>query len=212
MKSLLVDGESAALDLTYENALSQQLALPFHRAHHSRQRRGAGFRHRRLASGCSASRAAIGPTIPKKQIDYSYSGGASIDLHHPQTSIGDIAADVGWYAVDDARRTAVPVGGTEGAHRDRCAELDQRRCMGRRLVGCTPPPAGRRGSSPPKLGVAQPFGDEIFAGWRIAVSVLRAVCGHPRVGQRRGRCVRNSTAKPAASPAATCAFSDPVCS
>ena len=46
------------------------------------------------------------PFYPKKQIDYSYSGGdARIDLNHSQTSLGDIAADLGWYAVDDARRT-----------------------------------------------------------------------------------------------------------
>ena len=42
---------------------------------------------------------------------YSYSGRGVIDLTEPQTSLGDISGELGWYPIDDAHRTLSVWGG-----------------------------------------------------------------------------------------------------
>jgi Protein of unknown function (DUF3187) len=160
-ESLLVDGESAVLDLTYENALSQnwryRFTVPI--VHDS-----GGV----LDSVIDAWHEAFGfsrgyrPFYPKKQLDYSYLGASSIELNHPQTSLGDIAADLGWYAADDARRTLslwaglkAPTGNVSNLTSDGAWD-------GAMWVhGAARWPKWQIAA---ELGLAQPFGDEIFAG------------------------------------------------
>jgi hypothetical protein len=160
-ESLLVDGESDALDLTYENALAQRwryrFSVPIIRD-------SGGF----LDSAIDAWHELFGlnrgnrPFYPKKQIDYSYSGQGKIALNHPQTSFGDLAADAGWYAVDDARRTVSIWGGLK-APTGSVAGLTSDGAWDGALWAHT---AMRwpKWQLAAELGAAQPFGDEIFAG------------------------------------------------
>jgi hypothetical protein len=109
-ESLFVDGESLALDLAYENAVAPgwryRVSLPL--VHDS-----GGV----LDSVIDTWHELFGfprgnrPYYPKRQIDYVYSGEGKIDLDHPQSSFGDLAADLGWYAIDDAQRTVSLWGG-----------------------------------------------------------------------------------------------------
>ena len=160
-ESLFVDGESDALDLAYENALTGQwryrLSVPI--VHDS-----GGF----LDSAIDTWHELFGfrrgsrPFFPKNQIDYAYSGNGRIDLNHRQTSLGDLAADVGWYAADDARRTVSFWGGLK-APTGSTADLTSDGAWDGALWAH----AALRWTKwqfAAELGVAQPFGDEIFAG------------------------------------------------
>jgi len=160
-ESLFVDGESDAVDLTYENALSQnwryRLTLPI--IHDS-----GGV----LDSVVDSWHELFGfrrgerPFYPKRQMDYFYSGMGTIHLNHPQTSVGDAAADVGWYAVDDPQRTLslwgglkVPSGSVKGLTSDGAWDGALWAHTAVRL---------KKWQFASELGVAQPFGDELFAG------------------------------------------------
>jgi hypothetical protein len=178
-ESLLVDGESAVLDFTYENALSQKwryrFTVPI--AHDS-----GGI----LDSVIDAWHQAFGlsrgyrPYHPKKQLDYFYSGVSNIDLEHSRTSLGDISADVGWYAWDDARRTAslwaglkAPTGTVAGLTSDGAWD------GALWLHGAA---RGPRWQFAAELGVAQPFGDELFAGTAHRDSVFARFAATRAVG------------------------------
>jgi hypothetical protein len=160
-ESLHVDGESDALDLTYENALSQgwryRFTVPI--IHDS-----GGI----LDSAIDTWHEAFGfrrgyrPFYPKGLIDYFYSGEGKVDLDHRQTSVGDLAADVGWYAIDDVRRTLSFWGGLK-APTGSVADLTSDGAWDGALWAH----AALRWAKwqiAAELGVAQPFGDEIFAG------------------------------------------------
>jgi Protein of unknown function (DUF3187) len=160
-ESLFVDGESDVLDLTYENALTGQwryrLSVPI--VHDS-----GGI----LDSVVDGWHELFGfdrgnrPFYPKRQIDYFYSGRGKIDLNHPQTSFGDLAADAGWYAADDARRTVSFWAGMK-APTGRAAALTSDGAWDGALWAHA---ALRlpKWQFAAELGAAQPFGDEIFAG------------------------------------------------
>ena len=160
-ESLFVDGESDALDLTYENALTQRWRYRFSVPiiHDS-----GGI----LDSVVDTWHELFGldrgnrPFHPKRQIDYFYSGQGKFDLNHPQTGFGDIAADVGWYAVDDARRALSLWGGLK-APTGSVAHLTSDGAWDGALWAHT---ALRwpKWQLAAELGVAQPFGDELFAG------------------------------------------------
>jgi len=160
-ETLLVDGESDALNLTYENSFAPQwryrLTLPV--IHDS-----GGFLdpvinawHRWFGLP-SGSR----PYFRNNQIDYDYSGQGNIDVHSAQTHIGDLAGEVGWYASDDEHRTLslwggleAPTGSVAGLTSDGAwnAALWMHgawRWTHWQLAG--------------EAGVTQPFGDELFAG------------------------------------------------
>jgi hypothetical protein len=158
---LFVDGESDALDLTYENTLAQswryRFTVPI--VHDS-----GGV----LESVIDTWHELFGfnrgnrPFYPKKQIDYFYSGEARIDLNHAQTSVGDIAADVGWYAIDDARRTLSIWGGLKaptGTVADLTSDGAWDGAVWAHIAMRWP-----KWQLAAELGLAQPFGDEIFAG------------------------------------------------
>jgi Protein of unknown function (DUF3187) len=160
-ETLLVDGESDALNLTYENSISPswryRLTLPV--IHDS-----GGFLdpvinswHRWFGFN-NGNR----PFFPNNKLDYSYSGQGMIDLHHAQTHIGDLAGEVGWYAADDAHRTISLWGGLEAPTGSVAALTSDGAWDGAfwahaawrwthwQLAG--------------ELGVTQPFGDELFDG------------------------------------------------
>jgi hypothetical protein len=160
-ESLFVDGESDALDLTYENAPSQNWRYRFTVPviHDSGGILDSAIDTWHQLFGFSRGNR---PFYPKKQIDYSYSGQGKIDLNHPQTSVGDIAADVGWYAVDDVRRTVSFWGGLK-APTGSVANLTSDGAWDGALWahGAMRWPKWQLAA---EIGVAQPFGDEIFGG------------------------------------------------
>jgi Protein of unknown function (DUF3187) len=160
-ESLHVDGESDALDLTYENALPQgwryRFSVPI--IHDS-----GGI----LDSAIDTWHEAFGfrrgyrPFYPKGVIDYFYSGEGKVELDHRQTGVGDIAADVGWYAIDDARRTLSIWGGLK-APTGSVADLTSDGAWDGALWAH----AALRWTKwqfAAELGLAQPFGDELFDG------------------------------------------------
>jgi hypothetical protein len=160
-ESLFVDGESDALDLTYENALTRRwryrLSVPI--IHDS-----GGILDSVVDAWHELFRLNRGnrPFYPKRQIDYLYSGRGKIDLNHPQTGFGDTAADVGWYAVDDARRTLSIWGGLK-APTGSVAHATSDGAWDGALWAHTAMrwPMWQLAA---ELGAAQPFGDELFAG------------------------------------------------
>jgi Protein of unknown function (DUF3187) len=159
--NLIVDGESEALDLTYENALAPgwryRFSVPI--IHDS-----GGI----LDSVIDTWHEAFGlprgsrTFYPKRQLQYFYSGAGRIDLQHSQTTVGDIAADVAWYAVDDARRSLSLWGGLK-APTGKVADLTSDGAWDGALWahGAMRWPKWQLAG---ELGVAQPFGDELFAG------------------------------------------------
>jgi len=178
-ESLHVDGESDALDFSYENALSQswryRFTVPIIRD-------SGGF----LDSVIDTWHEAFGfprgfrPYYPKSLVDYYYSGEGKIDLDHSHTSIGDIAADAGWYAVDDARRTVSLWGGLK-APTGSVADLTSDGAWDGALWAHT---AMRwaKWQLAAELGVAQPFGDELFAGKAHRASVFARLAATRALG------------------------------
>lgn len=158
---LFVDGEVDALDLTYGNSLAQgwryRFTVPI--VHDS-----GGV----LDSVIDTWHELFGlprgdrPYYPKKQIDYFYQGQGTIYLNHPQTSLGDLAADIGWYAVDDARRTVSIWGGIKAPTGSVAGLTSDGAWDGAVWAhAATRWPKWRLAA---ELGIAQPFGDELFAG------------------------------------------------
>jgi Protein of unknown function (DUF3187) len=160
-ESLLVDGESDTLELTYENGVADswryRFTLPV--VHDS-----GGIFDSAIDSWHQLFGLPRGnrPYYPKNEIVYSYSGQGSIDIRHSQTGIGDFAAELGWFAIDDAHRTVslwsgleAPTGSvskltSDGAWDGAVWAHGALRLSHWQLAA--------------ELGLTQPFGDEIFAG------------------------------------------------
>jgi hypothetical protein len=160
-ESLLLDGESDTLRLSYENAIAGnwrwRVTLPL--IHDS-----GGFTdaiiddwHRWL--GLSRG---YRPQYPHGQIDYSYDGVSKLGLDHAATSIGDLSADAGWFAVDDAHRTLsfwaglkAPTGSVSKLTSDGAWDGS---VWGHYAVRWTHWQIGA------EAGLAEPFGDELFEG------------------------------------------------
>jgi len=160
-ESTLVDGESDTLRLSYDNSLFKswryRFTVPI--IHDS-----GGI----LDSVISDWHRFFGlpqgsrPFYPKNQLVYFYSGRGRVDITQSQTSLGDIAGELGWFAIDDAHRTLSFWGGLQ-APTGSVAKLTGN--------GAWNGAAWAHGAMRwPKwqlaaeAGVAQPFGDEIFAG------------------------------------------------
>jgi Protein of unknown function (DUF3187) len=160
-ESLHVDGESDALDLSYDNALTQGLRYRFTVPiiHDSGGVLDSVIDTWHEVFGLPRG---LRPYYPKRQIQYSYSGPAAIELNHPQTSLGDISADLGWYAAEDAQRTLSIWGGIK-APTGSVADLTSDGAWD----GALWVHAALRGPAwqlAAELGIAEPFGDELFAG------------------------------------------------
>jgi Protein of unknown function (DUF3187) len=161
-ESLHVDGESDTLSLTYGNALFEswryRVTVPV--IHDS-----GGFLDPVIETWHQVFGLPQGsrPQYPDNKLVYSYSGrGANIDLHQAQTSIGDISGELGWYALDNERRTLSIWGGLE-APTGSVSKLTGDGAWDGALWLHT---AMRwpQWQLAMELGVAQPCGDEIFAG------------------------------------------------
>jgi hypothetical protein len=179
-ESLFVDGESDALILTYGNALGRswryRFTLPI--IHDS-----GGFLDSSIADwhrwfGFNAGNR---PFYPKNEIVYAYAKGTvNIDMRQSQTSIGDASGELGWYPIDDAHRTvslwgglAAPTGSVskltgDGAWDGALWAHGALRWPKWQLAG--------------ELGVAQPFGDEIFAGAAHKTSVFARLAATRALG------------------------------
>jgi hypothetical protein len=160
-EKLLVDGESDAYDFTYEHALGPDWRYRFTVPviHDSGGILDSVIDGWHELFGFSRGNR---PFYPKRLIDYYYSGEGRVSLDHPQTSVGDIAADLGWYAVDDPRRTVSIWGGLK-APTGSVADLTSDGAWDSALWAHAAMrwPKWQFAS---EVGLAQPFGDEIFAG------------------------------------------------
>jgi len=178
-ESLLVDGESDVLELTYENSLWQswryRFTLPI--IHDS-----GGFLDSTIADwhrwfGFNPGNR---PFYPKNEIVYSYSGRGNFDITRSQTGMGDISGEAGWYPVDDAHRTVSFWGGLE-APTGSVSKLDGDGAWDGAVWthGALRWPKWQLAA---ELGVAQPFGDEIFAGYAYKTSVFARLAATRALG------------------------------
>jgi hypothetical protein len=179
-ESLFVDGESDALILTYENALSRswryRFTLPI--IHDS-----GGFLDSTIADWHRwfGFKQGNRPFYPKNEIVYAYArGSVNIDMRQSQTSIGDTAGELGWYPVDDAHRTVSLWGGLE-APTGSVSKLTGDGAWDGALWahGALRWPKWQLAA---ELGVAQPFGDEIFAGSAHKTSVFARLAATRALG------------------------------
>ena len=160
-ESLSVDGESHTLRLSYEDALYRSWRFRFTVPIINDN---GGF----LDSSIDHWHHWFGfnpgnrPLYPQNQLVYSYSGRGSVDLTPPQTSLGDISGELGWYPTDDALRTISIWGGLE-APTGSVAKLSGDGAWDGAVWahGAWRWPQWQLAA---ELGLAQPFGDEIFAG------------------------------------------------
>ena len=160
-ESLLVDGESHVLRVSYEANLQPawRFRFTFPLIHDS-----GGF----LDSTIDDWHRWFGfnpgnrPYYPRNEIIYSYTGKSSIDVTQPQTSFGDISADLGWYPLDDGHRTFSVWGGLK-APTGSVAKLTSDGAWDGAVWahGAWRWPQWQVAA---EMGVAQPFGDELFAG------------------------------------------------
>lgn len=111
-ESLFVDGESSTLRLTMDRPLASgwryRLTVPF-------SHDGGGILDTTIDSYHQLFGLPRGPrpSYPKNQLRYFYSGAGQVELDRPQTSLGDIAAEVGWYGIDSSGRSLSFWGGVE---------------------------------------------------------------------------------------------------
>jgi hypothetical protein len=160
-QQLLVDGESDTLRLSYEDSITHdwryRVTVPVIRD-------SGGFLDSTIASWHRFFGFNPGsrPYYPKNQLVYFYLGRNRIDMQDSGTSIGDVSAETGWYAVDSAEHTISLWGGLK-APTGSTARLTSDGAWDAALWAH----AARRWpawSVALELGAAQPMGDEIFAG------------------------------------------------
>jgi hypothetical protein len=160
-ESLLVDGESHTLRLSYEDALYQswrfRITLPI--INDSGGFLDSTIDHWHRWFGFNPGNR---PFYPQNELAYTYSGRGSIDLTQSQTSIGDISGELGWYPIDDAHRTVSLWGGLE-APTGSVAKLTGDGAWDGAVWahGALRWPQWQLAA---EVGLTQPFGDEIFAG------------------------------------------------
>jgi hypothetical protein len=160
-ESLLVDGESDTLRLSYENSLRPdwryRVTVP---VIHD----GGGF----LDSTIDAWHRWFGfrrgnrPYYRSGILDYAYSGKGSLDVHDAHTSLGDVSGEAGWYLTDNPSRTISFWGGLEaptGSVHDLSGDGAWDGAVWAHFAQ-----RWARWQLAGEMGVTQPFGDELFAG------------------------------------------------
>jgi hypothetical protein len=160
-ESLLVDGESHTLRLTYEDTLYQSWRFRFTvpLINDSGGFLDSTIDHWHHWFGFNPGNR---PFYPQNQLVYSYSGKGSVDLTQTHTSIGDISGELGFYPIDDAQRTISLWGGLEAPTGSVASLTGDGAWDGAVWAhGAWRWPKWQLGA---EVGVAQPFGDEIFAG------------------------------------------------
>jgi hypothetical protein len=168
-ESLLVDGESDVLALSFDHSLSQawryRFSVPI--IHDSGGFLDSAIDHWHRWFGFDPGNR---PYYPRNEIIYAYSGKSRIDITRPQSGIGDVSGELGWYPIDDSHRTLSFWGGL-AAPTGSASKL-----MGNGAWDGAAWAHGalrwRRWQLAAELGVAQPFGDEIFAGAAHKTSVF----------------------------------------
>jgi len=178
-QQLLVDGESDTLRLSYEDSINHdwryRLTVPVIRD-------SGGFLDSNIASWHRFFGFNLGsrPYYPKNQLVYFYSGKTRIDMQESGTSIGDVSAETGWYAADSAERTISFWGGVE-APTGSTRRLTSDGAWDAALWAH----AARRWPSwrlAVELGLAQPLGDEVFAGSAHVTSAFARVAATRDLG------------------------------
>jgi hypothetical protein len=178
-ESLLVDGESDVLRLTYENSLWQswryRFTVPI--IHDS-----GGFldsvidRWHRWFGFNPGNR----PFYPKNEILYAYSGRVNVHITQSQTGIGDVSGELGWYPIDDAHRTVSFWGGLEAPTGSAAKLMGDGAWDGAVWAhGALRWPNWQLAA---ELGLAQPFGDEIFGGGAHKASVFARLAATRALG------------------------------
>jgi hypothetical protein len=160
-ESLAVDGETDALRLSYGNqfagAWRYRLDLPV--IHDS-----GGFLDTVIADWHRWFNLPQGnrTSSSRNQIAYTYSGSSTLALHHAATSLGDVSADAGWYAVD-ARAVSVSIWGGVKAPTGSVSRLTSDGAWdGSSWLHAAW--HGSRWDAAGEVGIVQPFGDRLFAG------------------------------------------------
>jgi hypothetical protein len=160
-ESLLIDGESDTLRLTYDNALANswryRFTVPI--IHDSGGFLDSAIDHYHRWLGFSPG---FRPDYPRNQLVYSYSGRGNIDITQSQTSLGDISGELGWFPIDDAHRTLSLWGGFE-APTGSVSKLTGDGAWDSAVWahGALRWPKWQLAA---ELGVAEPFGDQVFSG------------------------------------------------
>jgi hypothetical protein len=160
-ENLLVDGESHTLRLSYEDSLRGawrfRFTVPI--INDSGGFLDSAIDHWHRWFGFNPGNR---PFYPQNQLLYSYSGKDGVDLNRPQTGIGDVSGELGWYPLDDAHRTFSLWGGLE-APTGSAAKLTGDGAWDGAVWahGALRWPQWQLAA---ELGAAQPFGDEIFGG------------------------------------------------
>ena len=168
----LIDGEALTLRITYEHQISEtfhyRLTLPI--IHDS-----GGFLDGMIEDWHRWFGFTQGyrPYYPKNQIDYTYAGLASIRLDHDETSIGGIAGDLGYFALDGNRQTLSLWGGLQ-APTGKVADLTGDGAWDGALWAHYAW-RGKRWQVGSEVGMVEPFGDELFAGHGHHLSVFGRV-------------------------------------
>jgi Protein of unknown function (DUF3187) len=178
-ESVLVDGESDVLRLSYENSLWQSWRYRFTAPiiHDS-----GGF----LDSAIDRWHRWFGfnpgnrPFYPKDEIVYAYSGRVNVDITQSETGIGDVSGELGWYPIDDAHRTVSFWAGLEAPTGSVSKLTGDGAWDGAVWAhGALRWPKWQLAA---ELGLAQPFGDEIFAGNAHKTSVFARLAATRALG------------------------------
>jgi hypothetical protein len=178
-ESLLVDGESDALRLAFEDALYQswryRLTLPV--IHDSGGFLDSSIDHWHRWFGFNPANR---PFYPHNELVYSYSGIRNINATQPQTSLGDISGELGWYPIDDAHRTVsfwsglkAPTGSVSKLTGDGAWDA---------AVWAHGALRWPQWQLAAEFGAAQPFGDELFGGAAHRLSIFARVAATRALG------------------------------
>jgi hypothetical protein len=178
-QELLVDGESDTLRLSFEDSITRawryRVTVPVIRD-------SGGF----LDSAIDSWHRFFGLDpgdrryYPRNQLVYFYSGKNRIDMQDSGTRIGDVSAEAGWYAADSAEHTISLWGGLK-APTGSTASLTSDGAWDTAVWGH----AARRWTAwrvAVELGLAQPLGDEIFAGAAHVTSAFARVAATRDLG------------------------------
>jgi Protein of unknown function (DUF3187) len=178
-ESLLVDGESDVLRLTYENTLWQswryRFTVPI--IHDSGGFLDSAIDHWHRWFGFNPGNR---PFYPKNEIVYAYSGRVNVDITQPQTGIGDVSGELGWYSIDDAHRTVSFWGGLEAPTGSVSKLTGDGAWDG--AVWAHGALRWSKWQLAAELGLAQPFGDQIFAGDAHKTSVFARLAATRALG------------------------------
>jgi hypothetical protein len=171
-ESLFVDGESSTLRLNVDGPLATdwryRVTVPF--IHD-----GGGILDTTIDSYHQLFGLPRGPrpSYPKNQLRYFYTGVGHVALDRPQSSIGDIAAEVGWYGMDTPGRSLSLWGGVEAPTGSAGKLTGDGAWDG--AVWAHVAARSARWQFAGEAGVAEAFGDAVFAGAaRRATAFARA--------------------------------------